>query len=65
MVEHELCKLGVTGSNPVASTIRRSPDGAERRMGDRVAWRTDGASYAWEASGRRDAREESGPCWIA
>ena len=22
MVEHELCKLGVTGSNPVASTNR-------------------------------------------
>ena len=23
MAEHELCKLGVTGSNPVASTIEK------------------------------------------
>ena len=28
MAEHELCKLGVTGSNPVASTTRRACRGA-------------------------------------
>ena len=27
MAEHELCKLGVTGSNPVASTLIRSVAG--------------------------------------
>jgi hypothetical protein len=25
LVEHKLCKLGVTGSNPVASTIQPDP----------------------------------------
>ena len=30
MAEHELCKLGVTGSNPVASTIRNAESGMRR-----------------------------------
>ena len=29
LVEHELCKLGVTGSNPVASTMRREASGRQ------------------------------------
>jgi hypothetical protein len=28
LAEHELCKLGVTGSSPVASTIRGAMSGA-------------------------------------
>ena len=37
MAEHELCKLGVTGSNPAASTMPRS-------VAAEAAW-----SFAWQA----------------
>ncbi len=33
MAEHELCKLGVTGSNPVASTPLRVREEACMRIG--------------------------------
>ena len=32
MAEHELCKLGVTGSTPVASTMLRSERSVELSM---------------------------------
>ena len=32
LAEHELCKLGVAGSNPVASTMLRSQRSGERSM---------------------------------
>ena len=32
LAEHELCKLGVTGSNPVASTSLRDERREERRL---------------------------------
>ena len=33
--EHELCKLGVTGSSPVASTIRRKAPSVRKRTTSR------------------------------
>ena len=59
LVEHELCKLGVTGSSPVAS-ILSSQRSEERRMPcvaqDRGAARSGAimssgvASYGWQAT---------------
>ena len=40
LAEHELCKLGVTGSNPVASILRSAARGGVLAL-----------SYVWQATG--------------
>ena len=41
LVEHELCKLGVAGSTPVASTTRRGPAGRDSLVAG-LQWRVEG-----------------------
>ena len=78
MAEHELCKLGVTGSNPVAS-ILRWPRNGQGRVCAPKPWRRRAlglslalipVGYGWQASLRRslwgwgDAPDSSPPLGI-
>ena len=62
MAEHELCKLGVTGSNPVASTIRRVPRGARALLMAGQAWRGDRSTRLQETA---DGPALSEAAWAA
>ena len=59
MGEHELCKLGVRGSNPLASTTRRAPPSGA------CSWQAtcrvvEGETRACPERGRREAAESKG-----